>query len=125
MGVVVGVGFLCAQGRRATRLRYAPTVAFLILQELSGCLYCSGHQGLDFTSTPRFPYTHYHRYALHYIRAPLRYHGRRPFCPVRTSAPGKEIAMKRALSTAILSFSLLFAGACKSKPDDQQAIRTG
>jgi hypothetical protein len=33
--------------------------------------------------------------------------------------------MKRALSTAILSISLLFAGACKSKPDDQQAIRTG
>lgn len=31
----------------------------------------------------------------------------------------------RALSITILSVSLLFVGACKSKPDEQQAIRTG
>jgi hypothetical protein len=33
--------------------------------------------------------------------------------------------MKRTLSTAILGISLLLTGGCKSKPDDQQAIRAG
>src|ERR1700730_5047341 len=45
--------------------------------------------------------------------------------PANSCAPGKEIRMKRVLSTTILGVSLLFAGACKSKLDDKQAISTG
>lgn len=33
--------------------------------------------------------------------------------------------MKRAFLAALLGATLLFAGACKSKPDDKEAIRTG
>jgi len=33
--------------------------------------------------------------------------------------------MKRALYAAVLSFALLFVCACKSKPDDKEAIRLG
>jgi hypothetical protein len=46
-------------------------------------------------------------------------------CPVGSGAPGKEIAVNRVFLPTILATSLFFAGACKSKPDDQQAIRTG
>lgn len=45
-----------------------------------------------------------------------------------TQAPldsGKEFSMNRAFLAALLGATLLFAGACKSKPDDKEAIRAG
>jgi len=38
---------------------------------------------------------------------------------------GKGILMKRAFLAALLGAAVLFAGGCKAKPDDKEAIRTG